>query len=195
MPTAHWDSNEQQYIVALESTACEIIVSLVHGQPQQSTIWQTQSSINDWGLLLQRINCSLAQVPQIDTLVHTIQRESTLDNWQFGIQLCTLLPLPLMIRHSLSYVVCIDDQHSQLLEIEAYFRKQSLIWANQRVRINCIRQQRHTSEPNTTQQFLMGNASRVLTGALFLADGQMLMGGHPTAERIITQQCMLHQID
>ncbi|NBU65302.1 MAG: hypothetical protein EBS29_12510, partial [Chloroflexia bacterium] len=80
------------------------------------------------------------------------------------------------------------------LAIEAYFRKQSLQWANQRVRINCIRQQRDDS-PSNTQRFLMGSASRVLTGALFLADGQMLMGGHPTAERIITQQCLLHQIN
>ena len=195
MPTSHWDSDIPQIIIAIESAPGTINVSLKHGQTQQSTVWQTQSSISDWGILLQRINNSLAQVPQIDAIVHTIQHESTSDNWQFGIQLCTLLPLPLMIRHSLSYVVCVDNQHTHHLEIEAYFRKQSLIWANQRVRINCIRQQHYTHGPNITQQFLMGNASRVLTGALFLADGQMLMGGHPTAERIITQQCMLHQID
>jgi hypothetical protein len=144
--------------------------------------------------LFQRINNSLAQVQQIDAIVHTIHKDSTALNWQFGIQLCTLLPLPLMIKQSLSYVVCIDDSHPNHLEIETYFRKQSLIWANQRVRINCIRQQHLTNESASRNNFLMGNASRVLTGALFLTDGQMLMGGHPTAERIITQQCMLHQI-
>ena len=195
MPTSHWDDNTPQIIVALESATRDIAVSVMYNQPQQSMIWQTQASINDWGILLQQVNNSLAQVPHIDTIIHTIQQESTSDNWQFGIQLCILLPLPLMIQQSLAYVVCIDDQHAHHLEIEAYFRKQSLIWAHQRVRINCIRQQHPTSEPDITQQFLMGTASRVLTGALFLADGQMLMGGHPTAERIITQQCMLHQID
>ncbi len=195
MPTSHWDDNTPQIIVALESATRDIAVSVMYGQPQQSMIWQTQSSINDWEILLQQTNNSLAQVPQINAIVHTIQRESTVDNWHFGIQLCTLLPLPLMIKNSLSYVVCIDNQHAHHLEIEAYFRKQSLIWANQRVRINCIRQQQCTNVSDTMKQFLMGTASRVLTGALFLADGQMLMGGHPTAERIITQQCMLHQID
>jgi hypothetical protein len=195
MPTSHWDSDKQQIIIAIESAPRMTTVRLMHSQQPQSTIWQMQSPITDWGILLQQVNNSLAQVPHIDTIIHTIQQESTSDNWQFGIQLCILLPLPLMIQQSLAYVVCIDDQHAHHLEIEAYFRKQSLIWANQRVRINCIRQQHPTSEPDITQQFLMGTASRVLTGALFLADGQMLMGGHPTAERIITQQCMLHQID
>jgi hypothetical protein len=145
--------------------------------------------------LLQRINHSLAQVQQIDTIVHTIQTDCTALSWQFGIQLCTLLPLPLMIPNSLSYVACISEQHVNSHEIETYFRKQSLIWAHKRVRINAIRQQNATPIPLSTMQFLMGGSSRVLTGALFLADGQMLMGGHPTAERIMAHQFVINQVE
>ena len=195
MSTSCWDTNEHQINVTIDCTAHDITVNLTHGQQHLRPIWQIQSAITDWGTLLQRINNSLAQVQQIDTIVHTIQTDSTALSWQFGIQLCTLLPLPLMISNSLSYVACISEQHVNIHEIETYFRKQSLIWAHQRVRINAIRQKNTTPIPSSTMQFLKGGSSRVLTGALFLADGQMLMGGHPTAERIITQQCMLHQID
>jgi hypothetical protein len=166
---------------------------LTHGQQHATPIWQIQSSVTDCGTLLQRINNSLAQVQQIDTIVHTIHTDCTALSWQFGIQLCTLLPLPLMIPNSLSYVACISEQHVNSHEIETYFRKQSLIWAHKRVRINAIRQQNATPIPLSTMQFLMGGSSRVLTGALFLADGHMLMGGHPTAERIMAHQFVIHQ--
>jgi hypothetical protein len=193
MSTSCWDTNEHHINVTIDCTAHDITVNLTHGQQHATPIWQIQSSVTDCGTLLQRINNSLAQVQQIDTIVHTIQTDCTALSWQFGIQLCTLLPLPLMIPNSLSYVACISEQHVNSHEIETYFRKQSLIWAHKRVRINAIRQQNATPIPLSTMQFLMGGSSRVLTGALFLADGQMLMGGHPTAERIMAHQFVIHQ--
>jgi len=193
MFTSCWDTNEQHITVTIDCTAHDITVNLTQGQQHPTSFWQIQSSITDWGTLLQRINHSLAQVQQIDTIVHTIKVDCSALSWQFGIQLCTLLPLPLMIPNSLSYVACISEQHVNSDEIETYFRKQSLIWAHQRVRINAIRQKNATPIPLSTMQFLVGGSSRVLTGALFLADGQMLMGGHPTAERIMAHQFVIHQ--
>ena len=195
MPISCWDTNAQQINVTIDCTALDITVSLTHSQPHPKTIWEVRSSVNDWSTLLQRINNSLAQVQQIDAIIHTIQADSTALSWQFGIQLCTLLPLPLMIKQSLSYVVCISENNCNIHEIETYFRKQSLMWAHQRVRINCIRQKNFSQTPNPTIQFLMGGSSRMLTGALFLDNGQMLMGGHPVAERIMTQQSVIHQIN
>jgi hypothetical protein len=195
MSTSCWETNEHQINVSIDCTAHDITVNVTQGQQHPTSIWQIQSSITDFGTLLQRINNSLAQVQQIDTIVHTIQTDCTALSWQFGIQLCTLLPLPLMIPNSLSYVACISEQHVNNHKIETYFRRQSLIWAHQRVRINAIRQKNATPIPLSTMQFLMGGSSRVLTGALFLADGKMLMGGHPTAERIMAHQFVINQVE
>lgn len=195
MLATYWHTNSRQIKLLVDCDAQNINVSIIDYHSHVPVVWQAQLPPSDQDLLIQRVNSSLAQVPQIDIIVHTIHADSSALSWQFGTQLCALLPLPLMISHSLAYVACIDDSHPNNLEIEAYFRKQSLIWASQRVRINCIRQNNQTIPSDTTLAFLTGRVSRSLTGGLFLADGQMLLGGHPTAERIITQQYMQHQID
>ncbi len=195
MPTSSWNSNNPQTTLEIDCIADNVTVSLVRCQPHPEIFWKDHSSTNELHSLMQRTNNSLAQVQQIDAITHTIHADSTHQIWEFGIQLCLLLPLALMIKQTLSYVACINENNRNIHEIETYFRKQSLVWAHQRMRINCIRQKNQLQTPNTTMRFLLGNSSRVLTGGLFLENGHMLMGGHPVAERIMTQHSGINQLD
>lgn len=157
----------------------DIVIAIQQHQTEQ---WQRTIIYTNHHKWLSQVYRTLLHTDQPYVFIHDITNHTPSIKWH-SVCAHTMVLFATMIHHECVHVMRVTSIHQDLMFIENWLPHMALQLASAGHRINGIMSPAHPHYIN----FLHGRESRLMSGALFGWNGEMVRNGSSAAERILAQ--------